>query len=291
MEFLYHRTRVCFEQHLVRLDERADRGDAGRARRCDSRCIRSIDSANREHRQSHALAHIRQRRLSYCHLIGFAGRRIHGAENQVVTRADFGQRCRVLCAVHRASDHEVWRDDLSDAIRTNRPLLQMHASGASRECDVNPIVDQNRHAVRTRHPNRRSNQIYQFAVRQIGLANLHCVDAGYQDRTNMIEKTRNRRIAQSLTIGDAIEHRTMLEPARHGSAWVGPAGSRRRVRIADTSSESPAITVMTPMPLTAPRIHGLLMSASSAACEVTNRLWSQNADHGATTRMNPASRK
>src|SRR5690606_9635188 len=66
------------------------------------------------------------------------------------------------------------------------------------------------------------------------------------------------------------------------------SGCRRRN--AATSSASPATAVITPTPETAPRTNGFARSDASPAVPAKT-LRSQNADHGATTRMRPASRK
>jgi hypothetical protein len=51
------------------------------------------------------------------------------------------------------------------------------------------------------------------------------------------------------------------------------------------------MTVMTPMPDTAPRANGLAKTSSSAGMASMKRLRSQKPDQGATTRIKPASRK
>jgi hypothetical protein len=73
-----------------------------------------------------------------------------------------------------------------------------------------------------------------------------------------------------------------------------PAGAGRRGRRAATaaaSSMTPAIAVMAPMPETAPRTNGLPINGASTgrACAIVLR--DHKADHGATIRIRPASRK
>src|SRR6187549_1713643 len=88
----------------------------------------------------------------------------------------------------------------------------------------------------------------------------------------------------------------MREEAHAGGGWVGEPGGLVSRALAleaksDPSSTRPANAVTTPMPVTPPRAYGLSRNASRRGVLSAMRLWSHAVDHGATTRMNPASRK
>ena len=68
-------------------------------------------------------------------------------------------------------------------------------------------------------------------------------------------------------------------------------GVARRDAKAAPRSATPASRVTTPTPDTAPRAYGLDAMASIVGSAEVKKLRSQNADHGATIRISPASRK
>jgi len=71
---------------------------------------------------------------------------------------------------------------------------------------------------------------------------------------------------------------------------MGMPQVRRRMRNAPASSASPAVTVMMPIPDTAPRTNAFDIHPPTKELWV-KKFWCQKADHGATIRTSPASMK
>ena len=142
----------------------------------------------------------------------------------------------------------------------------------------------------------RAHEPGQAPVVETGFADLNDVDARRARRDRRAgagcrswqATTRRRSVTRQMSGRDS--------PAViDGTASVGrdgTSGVSRRDANAAPSSATPASSVTSPSPDTAPRAYGLAArSCEQRAAPRPKELRSQNADQGATIRINPASRK
>ena len=170
----------------------------------------------------------------------------------------------------------------------------MDARGAGRDRDVHTIVDEHARAGPRGCFHDPPDERGQRRIGQVALAHLDDIRVRFRRPDGPIDEIIEGKVV-SPSIGDAVDGsggNPGATKAIHGRTCPGPGSLLRAFdRISEPSSARPASAVITPTPVTPPRAYGLFRNASSAGRASANRLCSHTADHGATTRMNPASRK
>src|SRR5690349_5238189 len=151
------------------------------------------------------------------------------------------------------------------------------------ERDVEAIVDQHARRRGARRGDDAADEPDEIAIVEVTLADLDGGDALLCGPRRALDEIVERP-SEAHAIGDEVGD------DGHAGGVVSPP-RRDRDANSDPSSASPASAVITPTPLTPPRAYGLCSTCSRRGRVSTNRLRSQIADHGATARMNPASRK
>src|SRR5262245_59293656 len=139
----------------------------------------------------------------------------------------------------------------------------MHTMGAGCQRDVGTIVDDNPSASPPANHYSR-DKIAELAGYQIPLAHLNQINTGgegfidllLERRAFLPERSRARRDGLSIR-NEANQRRCKRD---HGCVpSAGAAAAVRRDASAAVNSRNPAIAVITPMPVTAPRTYGLNM--------------------------------
>src|SRR5262245_12391620 len=275
--------------------EQPDGCETRGARGFDLLRARSVDAANRNHRQRRSAADRFQRvdasdRMS----LGLARGRKHRAEHQVVAASARDGGIDVRQRVHGAADQERGRNDRADARGGRRIRAQMDTGSAGGDGDVGAIVDEHARARALGRRDDLSHERNEIAIGQVALAHLDDVHAAAGGGRGAIDQ-RVRRQPEPAAIGDEMldQCQGVCSGLPRASSSVSAPGLRRlmRERTSEPSSASPASAVMMPTPVTAPRAYGLITIAWSSGLDAAKRLCSQNGTHGATMRMNPASRK
>jgi len=153
----------------------------------------------------------------------------------------------------------------------------MHTAGSGRDRDISAIVHEHARLRPSNAAHHLPHEIHERRVRQVPFANVNAGHAG----AGGPDRTREQFVLAEIETPAICD-----EVADHEA-------SRRLARLAitDPNSARPASAVTTPTPVTPPRAYGLLSKASMTGRDSANRLRSQKLDHGATIRMNPASRK
>jgi hypothetical protein len=170
----------------------------------------------------------------------------------------------------------------------------VHARGPRGKSHIGAIVDDDRCTCPGDHGDDPTRQRVEPTVVEVSLAEMNQVHTGSRRDGHEMHETLFVRFRQLAAIRDETDDGMTECPHQRLEGSVGPCGAVEALRLeanAPPSSARPARTVTSPTPETAPRAYGLATRYSMTGAAFAKKLRSQKADHGATTRINPASRK
>ena len=135
--------------------------------------------------------------------------------------------------MHRTTDDERRRGDLADPRRGHGISAQMYAVGSNSQRDIEPIIDEHARARPFDGVHCRRDQLCQCPCFEVGLPDLHQVDARPCRRTNLLDERtialRRRRLGWSHHT-DHWEHgRFKSQVTSHRSQGTSHKITRRNV--------------------------------------------------------------